>query len=156
MRPTGLTDRPTENRYQYQVSGSSPVASTCTECARAGSATTSPEATTSSNASPAAISHRTGRGWSGSPPPTNSGSFTSRVHRMTASGSGSPDATPRANSSAGRLAGRGGMSAAVSGGVSPTTPVGTSPSLSSPLHPAASAVATMPARNVRRPITVTR
>ena len=49
----------------------------------------------SSKVSLAATSQRTGSGWSGSPPPSTSGSLTSRVHRITASGSGSPDATPR-------------------------------------------------------------
>src|SRR5918997_209798 len=54
VRPTGLAESPTEKRYQYHESGCRPHASTCSEWASAGSATTSPEATMSSKAPSAA------------------------------------------------------------------------------------------------------
>src|SRR5690606_24864249 len=87
----------------------------CTEWPMAGSATVSPEATTSAKASSAATSQRTGSGWAGTPPSAASGSLTRRVHSTTESGRGPPEATPTADSSLGRLRGTGGRPAPVRG-----------------------------------------
>src|SRR5690606_16824876 len=92
----------------------------------------------------------------GTPPSAASGSLTRRVHSTTESGRGSPEATPRANSSLGRLGGTGGRLAAVSGGTPLGPPVGVaaspSPPPPPPPHPAAMAVATTPVTKARRPM----
>ena len=90
-RPIAEVNAADEKRYQYSVSGSSPVASRWSECAHSGAAVTIPEATGRLNERSAATSHFTSTG--------AVSSVMSRVHRMTDVGVGSPDATPSTNGS---------------------------------------------------------
>ncbi len=96
VRPTGLTSLPALKRYQYHRSGRSPCTSACTAWPHSGVAWAVPRRATERNRSSVEISHCTGTGTGGMPPPC-SGSGARRVHRTTLSGSGSPEVTPRVN-----------------------------------------------------------
>lgn len=158
VRPTGLVHSPTVKRYQYTVAGSSPVASTWTAWAWVASAVATPSATTSSPPSSVDTTHRTATSSAGMAPSAVVGSGTRRVHRITASGVGSPDATPRVKGSpgsagTGRLVGAS-VAGAVPPGCEPGPPpaVGRAPSPPSPPSEQAAAprAASPPATKIRR------
>ena len=96
VRPTGLTASPSMKRYQYQCPGCRPVTFTRTLCASSGVAMALPFATTRRKASSCATSQRSGTASLGAEL-ASSGSGRMRVQRITESGSGAPDATPRLN-----------------------------------------------------------
>ena len=108
------------------VAGASPVTSTWTEWAWSGDAVATPEATVVAKSSLVATSQTTGTSSLGMPavPPLASGSGARRVQRTTASGSASPDATPRVNGSPGS-AGAGGSVVVGAGVVVGATVAGT-------------------------------
>ena len=96
VRPTGLTASPSMKRYQYQRPGARPFTSTCTLWASSGPATAVPFAAMLRKASSCATSQRSVIA-TGGVDSALSGSLRMRVHRMTESGSGEPEATPRLN-----------------------------------------------------------
>src|SRR5262245_4094350 len=130
------------NRYQYHEAGRRPRTSTWTAWAWSGEATTSPRRTRPRKCSSVATSHRTGTSTAGIPPPS-SGAGASRVQSTTAPGSGSPDATPRANRPSGRSAG-------TFGGRDPGCPSDPQPGGPNPTSGIAAPAATAPVRNRRR------
>src|SRR5690242_6329763 len=88
-------------RNQWSVAGASPVASSLTVWSRPASVVTAPDRTTSVNASSSATSHRTVTRGPRPDPGSACSVGVTRVHSTTASGSGSPEATPCRNGDTG-------------------------------------------------------
>lgn len=97
VRPAGETAPAQRNRYQYVVAGESPRASTFTVWSRSGPVPALPLRTIRRKPASAATSQRTVTAGPTPEPGVAAAVGLTRVHRTTASGSGSPEATPCRN-----------------------------------------------------------